>query len=250
MTEIVFADDPYLPEIPVDGYAVVGLEPAAGPDGASLYQRGVADFVLTSPGAPATPAALTSQSRGTGARRFSILPGESQAAYHIRETFAILPIETRAVAVTDQLEGAIEIDLDDPQILRLLEVTADLRELKSDEPNRDEKLADRWLVTNQFPQASFRATGIEKPSAGISEGQAVQFILTGDMTIREVTRPVTFQATAQLAGERLIGTATGMIKMSDFGIDPPNLLDFVVVEDEVQVAINLVAQELTGNTGN
>jgi protocatechuate 3,4-dioxygenase beta subunit/polyisoprenoid-binding protein YceI len=250
MTEIVFADDPYLPANPPNGYLVIALEPAAGPDGAYLYQRGVADFVLARPGAPATPAPLTGQSAGRGARTFTIQPGESQAAYHIRETFAVISFVTRAVGVTDRLDGTIEIDLADPQILRSLQVTADLRSLKSDEPNRDNKLADQWLVTSQFPQASFRAAGINNPPPGILEGQAVQFTLNGEMTIREITRPATFQVTARLGGDRLIGTAIGVIKMSDFGIDPPRLLDFVVVEDEVQLVVNFVAQEAGGISGN
>jgi protocatechuate 3,4-dioxygenase beta subunit len=49
MTEIVFADDPYLPEIPAGGFLVVALEAFAGQDGADSYLHGIADFVLSGP---------------------------------------------------------------------------------------------------------------------------------------------------------------------------------------------------------
>jgi protocatechuate 3,4-dioxygenase beta subunit len=46
MTEIVFADDPYLAENPGDGYLVVAPQAMAGSDGADPYIQAVADFVL------------------------------------------------------------------------------------------------------------------------------------------------------------------------------------------------------------
>ena len=250
MTEIVFADDPYLPANPGDGYLVVAPEHAAGPDGAFLYQRGVVDFVLARAGASASPQPAADLPVQGQMRTFEIQSGESEAAYHIRETFAIISLETRAVGVTDRLGGTIEIDLSNPHILRSLNVTADLRGLKSDEPNLDEKLADRWLVTNQYPQAIFMATGIPDPPLAYHEGEAASFQLTGEMTIRDVTRPVAFQVTARLSGDTLIGTASGTLKMTDFGIDPPSLLDFVAVEDEVRVVVNFVARQLGDSTGN
>jgi polyisoprenoid-binding protein YceI len=87
-------------------------------------------------------------------------------------------------------------------------------------------------------------------SQDYQEGQLVTFTLHGDMTIRDITRPLAFQVSARLAGDTLIGTATAALKMTDFGIAPPNFLDFVVVEDEVGIVVNIVAKEVDGSSGN
>lgn len=243
MTEIVFADDPYLSNAESGDVIVVALTTAAEPGGTGLYLRGVADLVL--PMSAASSASLTTMAIGQS-RTFQIVPEQSEAAYHIREKFAIFPAMTSAVGVTRLLEGSLRVDLNDPPSLQALTLTVDLRGLKTDEPDRDEKLADRWLVTNQYPFASFTATSIQNGPARYTPGEAVTFTLVGDMTIRDVTRPVTFDVTARLVGDTVTGSATGIVKMTDFGIDPPNLLDFVKVEDDVTVTVNFTAKETSG----
>jgi polyisoprenoid-binding protein YceI len=250
MTEIVFVDDPFLEENRLGGYLVVAPEPFAEADGDYSYLRAVADFVLPGSQATASPAHASSVTDPTDLRTFQIQPGESEAAYHIQEKFIGISIGTRAVGVTGQVQGEIEIDLGNPQFLRSLEVEADLTQLTSGEINRDEKLADQWLVTNVYSLASFTATGTENLSQDYQEGQLVTFTLHGDMTIRDITRPLAFQVSARLAGDTLIGTATAALKMTDFGIAPPNFLDFVVVEDEVGIVVNIVAKEVDGSSGN
>ena len=148
MTEIVFVDDPYLVNAESDDLIVSSLTSAAGPEGAYLYLHGVADMVLQ----------------------------KSAAAYHIREKFAIFPVMTSAVGVTHLLEGALQIDLNDPPTLQALTMTVDLRGLKTDEPHRDEKLADEWLVTNQYPFAYFTATGIQTGPEHYAEGEVVSLL--------------------------------------------------------------------------
>lgn len=48
-TEIVFAGDPYLPRV-LQNYVVVSLETVPASEGATAYQRGIADIVLDRPG--------------------------------------------------------------------------------------------------------------------------------------------------------------------------------------------------------
>ncbi|WP_373089237.1 YceI family protein [Zhongshania sp.] len=77
----------------------------------------------------------------------------------------------------------------------------------------------QWLDTAQYPQISFRSTGVETVA-----GRALR--ITGDLTLHGVTKPVVFDATFNggYAGHPLdphgrIGfSARGMFKRSDFGI--------------------------------
>jgi polyisoprenoid-binding protein YceI len=238
MAEIVFAGDPSLQGMSQAGYTVVTLEYVGDPDTRTAYQRGFADIRL-----PGVSGAVPPSISG-GRRSFRIDPQRSQAAYHIREKFTRLPIQIGATAISSLLEGDIEIDLDDPALLRSMRVQVDLRQLKSDKPSRDEKLFDDWLEINRFPHASFTATHLEGfPSGYIGQGE-VSFRLLGELTIRDVTRQVAFDVDALLLGTTLTGVASTYLKMSDFGISPPNLLDFVVVEDDVELTVNIVAGEI------
>jgi polyisoprenoid-binding protein YceI len=241
MIEIVFAGDPYLNLPAPSGLIVVNLENAVSMEARQPYLHGVADILLPRL-QNSTPA--PSQEASSGSRTFEIIPQQSEASYQIWEKFAVIPLETSAVAVTRGLEGTLVLDLSNPQPLVSMEVTADLLGLTSDDPNRDEKLFDRWLVTRQFPTARFTGQRIENGPESFSAGQPFSFILLGELTLRDVTRPVSFEATARLDEHTLTGSATTMIKLTDFGIEPPDLLDMVTVMDEVRLTINLTAQEV------
>jgi len=87
--------------------------------------------------------------------------------------------------------GTIFIDEQDLSRSRV-DVSVDARGLDSREPRRDEHLrsADFLDVANH-PTVTFRSTRVEAPS-----GPDGDLRVTGDLTIRGVTRPVTLQVDA------------------------------------------------------
>lgn len=113
-------------------------------------------------------------------------------------------------------------------------VTIPVTAIDSFVPALDEHLkkAD-FFDAAKFPNASFKSTSVA--AAGTNK-----LTVTGDLTIKDITRPVTLEVTLNGAGEhpmlkkQAIGfTATGTIKRSDFGVGAfaPN------VSDEVQLRI-------------
>ena len=70
----------------------------------------------------------------------------------------------------------------------------------------------------------------------------MSFQLVGDLTIREITQPAIFDVTASLSGDTLNGVATTRLKMSDFGIDPPNFANTLTVADEFGIEMQIVAK--------
>ena len=239
--EIVFADDPNLMSVGSD-QIVTTLEMAASHEGESTYLRGVADLVLIRLATPTSSASVGSQ----GSRTFQIMPEASEAAYQIHEKFSIIPVVTSAVGTTRLVEGTLQIHFGSSVTIEALEIKVDLRGLKSDERNRDNKLADQWLVTDQYPYAYFRAGKVPIEMINYTEGEVATFTLTGEVTIRDKTRSVPFEISAKVVGDTLTGSATGRLKMSDFGINPPNLLDFVKVEDEVVLTVNITGKDTFG----
>ena len=72
----------------------------------------------------------------------------------------------------------------------------------------------------------------------------VSFKLIGDMKIRDVTRPVTFDVTGKLAGDTIAGTATTKIMMKDFGFEPPSIAGVLTVQDGVTIKVNFTAKQV------
>ncbi len=71
----------------------------------------------------------------------------------------------------------------------------------------------------------------------------VTFKWVGDLTIRKITQPATFDVTATLNGDTLSGTATAVVFAKDFGFDAPNVANILKVEDGFTIVIDFVAKE-------
>ncbi|HSH79411.1 MAG TPA: YceI family protein [Herpetosiphonaceae bacterium] len=73
-------------------------------------------------------------------------------------------------------------------------------------------------------------------------GQAYTFQIVGDLTIRDVTKEVTFDVSATAQSEsRLEGTARTTILYADYGISIPSVPQVASVGDEVKIEIDFVA---------
>lgn len=100
-----------------------------------------------------------------------------------------------------------------------VDVTLPMAAIDTFVPALDEHLkkADFFDVA-RFPQARFRSTGV-KPAGGN------KFIVTGVLTIKDVSKPVTLDVTLNgagkhgMTGQQAIGfSATATLKRSDFGV--------------------------------
>jgi len=119
-----------------------------------------------------------------------------------------------------------------------VQVTLPLSALDTFVPKLDEHLrgAD-FFDAAKFPTATFKSTKVE--AAGTNK-----LSVTGDLTIKDVTRPVTLDVTINGAGEhpmlkqQSVGfDATTTLKRSDFGVS-----NFVpAVSDEIKVRITTEA---------
>jgi polyisoprenoid-binding protein YceI len=205
---------------------------------------------------PATEApAAASQPSGapvSGQRTFVIVPEESKASYLVDEQFFAGALEKLGVAAgeydvvgsTQAIEGQLQLNLDDlSSALGDNSFTVQMNTFATDQRDRDNWIRTDGPRFDSYPLAAFTATAIEGAPAAYNEGDAVSFKLIGDLTIREVTQPVTFDVAATLVGDTLTGVATARAKMSDFGIDPPNFANTLTVADEFGMEVAFTAKE-------
>jgi len=98
-----------------------------------------------------------------------------------------------------------------------VEVTVEAASLDVGKPSLDRDFARAFLDAEAFPMISFTSTAIRR--------DGVHGTLTGDLTLRGVSRPVTLDVTFNGCGPGFLGiggyrmgfSATGDIKRSDFG---------------------------------
>ncbi len=221
--------------------------PASVPTSSSSERGNEAETV----GAPETE--TDSQTApATGLRTFVIVPEGSRAAYRVSEEFfegalAKLGIEAGNVEVvgsTQKIEGQLELDFADLSApLGTNRFTVNLSTLSTDQDRRDNWIRENGPEFNQFPLAEFVATGVAETPTSYTEGEEVQFKMLGDLTIRDVTQPVTFDVTATLEGDTASGLAAADLRMTDFGIEPPNFANTLTVADEFSVEVEFTARE-------
>ncbi|HNR46445.1 MAG TPA: YceI family protein [Anaerolineaceae bacterium] len=200
---------------------------------------------ITSPTAT-TPAATPtipqpSPAAVEGQVRFVLIPAESQAGYSIDETF-INQNNTlfTAVGVTSAITGELTLNYTDPTASQFGEFVVDISTLTSDSSRRDNAIRQNWLESNTYPLAVFTVTQVQNFPANPQEGQTIPFQLLGNLKIREVTLPITWDVSAMLQGDRLTGTATTNIMLVDFGIEPPSIAGILSVTDGALLTVNFV----------
>jgi len=170
---------------------------------------------------------------------FKVDAARSEASYTIDETF-INQNNTLATAVgiTTDINGELLLNYADPAASKLGEITVDISKLTSDSSRRDNAIRGRWLESSSYPIARFVATKLENFPANPQEGQSISFQLVGDMTVRDVTKTVTWEVTAMLNGNELTGTATTQIMLVDFGVEPPSIAGVLSVTDGALLTLN------------
>jgi polyisoprenoid-binding protein YceI len=153
-------------------------------------------------------------------------------------------VTVRSIVSTQEIEGQLQLNLDDLSAsLGENSFIVKMNTLTTDQSRRDTWIREDGPRFNDFPIASFKATAIEGAPGAYNEGDEVSFKLSGDLTVREVTKPATFEVTARLVGDTLTGTATTRLLMSDFGIEPPNFANTLTVADEFGIEVQITARE-------
>lgn len=196
-------------------------------------------------GAPVAAATRGAATTGGGATRFTIDQATSKATYEVKETFVGRGVST-AVGATSAITGDITINTAQPASSSIGTITVDISKLASDSSQRDNRIKQQWLESIKHPTATFVPKRLEGlPTSAYTEEQALTFKIVGDLTIRTVTKEITFDATGKIVGGTFSGTAKTAFNMTDFGIDPPEIAGVLKAENGVILTLDLNAKKAT-----
>ncbi len=174
---------------------------------------------------------------------FRIVLEESEARFNIDEDLRGNRITV--VGVTDQVGGDMIVDFADPAQSQVGTIRINVRTLATDNTFRNQALRARILESSrdEFEFSDFVPTALEgMPQGPVNVGDTLEFTIIGDLTVRDVTRPVNFAATVTVDSEtRISGSATTTILYRDFSITIPNAPGVANISNEVILEIDFVA---------
>jgi polyisoprenoid-binding protein YceI len=158
----------------------------------------------------------------------------SEFGYRVEEVLA--GVNTTAVGRSNEIEGLLTIEGTSATVV---DITVQIENITSDDSRRDGQFRGRIMNAAEFPTAEFRITEpIEFGAIPVGDEQ-ITATATGELTLRGVTNPVTFDVVAQTTDGRIGVLGSIPVLFEDYGIDNPSF-GVVATEDNGLVEFVLV----------
>ena len=201
----------------------VEVEPSDGGGGLTITTGGQSTTVAPSAGVTIT------LGEGTVAR------------YLVQEQFANVDLPNDAIGETSDVTGTFAFSRDGEIVASGSRIVMNAASLRSDEPRRDNYLGDNAIETNTYPEIIFVATDISRLEWPLPTSGETTFIIEGDLTVRDVTRPVVWEATATFNGNSVTGKAETNFTFGEFEMEVPDLFFLISVDDNIRLELDFVA---------
>lgn len=170
---------------------------------------------------------------------YQINPGRSEASFTLNEELMGAP--TTVVGVTPKVTGSITVDWANPANSKISKLEIDATDFKTDNQLRNGAIHRFILQTSQYPTIEFEPMTIEGLPPSVKPGDALSFKVMGNLKIRDVTNPVTFNVTANANEDEISGEATTVVKRGDFQLSIPPVPSVANVTEEVTLTLKFVA---------
>ena len=163
------------------------------------------------------------------------------ARYKIREELASVPAPFDATGETMNVSGAFTFTADGGIVPAGSRIVLDATSLRSDDTRRDRFLEDNAIQTTAYPEIVFVATDTEGLAWPMPSSGEAEFTIHGDLTVRNVTRPVSWQTVATFSESSVTGTATTNFTFGEFEMEVPDLFFIVSLEDNIRLELDFTA---------
>ena len=170
----------------------------------------------------------------------------SVARYKVQEVLANTGLKI-ATGVTEDVEGSISIDADGNVVAEDSWIVVQAATLRTDSNRRDGYVRNRTLETDEYPEIAFQPTAIEGLPASLDEVRGThEFTITGGLTIKDQTREVTWDATADFGtGGQPTGTASVVFSFEDFAMTKPSVAVVLSVGDTIRLELDFTGSLTT-----
>ncbi|HUS43995.1 MAG TPA: YceI family protein [Ilumatobacteraceae bacterium] len=160
----------------------------------------------------------------------------SEFGYRVDEVLA--GVNATAVGRSNEIDGLLTIDGTSATVV---DITVQIENITSDESRRDGQFTGRIMNAAEFPTAEFRITEpIDFGQIPVGDEQ-ITATAVGELTLRGVTNPVTFDVTAQTTQGRIGVLGSIPVVFEDYGIENPSF-GVVSTEDNGLVEFVLVVE--------
>lgn len=148
---------------------------------------------------------------------------------------ATVPIGTREGGWT-LFDGTVTMVEGHPETMKI-DVTVDMTSAYSDAPELTTKLQgdENFFKPGTYPTSKFTSKNATKTAEG--------YTVTGDFTIRDVTKEITFPATVTLEGDQLKAKAEIEMNRQDFGITYHSTIGDYAIKDMCLLILDIVANK-------
>lgn len=204
---------------------IAAVPSTSAPDAAPPVTTPVTTTPVTT--APPTTAAAVGPSTWT-------VTDASAVGYRIKEV--LVGVDTEGVGRTNQITGSLTLD---GTVLTAAEFTVDVASISSDDGRRDGAFRGPIMRTELYPTATFVLTEPVELGTQAVDGTEVTVSATGDLTLRDVTKAVTFELTGRMENGQVGVLGSIPVVFADYGIENPSstmvttedhgLLEFVLV---------------------
>ncbi len=174
---------------------------------------------------------------GTGAPAAAgswVVASGSQAGYRVGEV--LFGQRATAVGRTDQVTGSLSLS---GTTVSAATFTVDMASVASDQSRRDRQYRERIMSVEQYPTSTFVLTSPISLGSSPAAGATVKAKATGDLTLRGVTKRVTFDVEARRTGGRMEVAGSIPVTFDEWGIPSPSFGP-AEVEDHGSVEFLLV----------
>ena len=204
--------------------------------GASETTTASTDEATATTDPTATTGAPTSESPAgdTGFDGDWIPTAASEFGYRVDEVIA--GVNVTAVGRSNEIDGLLTIA---GTTATVVDIEVQVDSITSDDSRRDSQFTGRIMSADEFPTATFSITEPIEFGEIPTDGEQVIATAVGELTLRGVTNPVTFEVTAQTTDGRIGVLGSIPVLFEDYGIDNPSF-GAIATEDDGLVEFVLV----------
>lgn len=167
--------------------------------------------------------------------KLTVLPAGNEVRYRVREQLVNVSLPNDAIGRASTITGGIALDSVGGVIASGSQFVIDVSTLKSDRDRRDGYVRGRLLETQQYPTVTFVPTAVRGIHLPLPTSGDQSFTIPGNLTVKGVTHPVTFEGKGTFTSGEFSGTAATAFTFADFNLTKPRVPVLLSVEDTIKL---------------